>query len=86
MKAVRERIPNDRWLTPSGEWPCPHGFRSGFTNWCAETRKPADVREQCLAHTERNSTVRAYLTTDLIGERQKLLSEWADFCNGADLK
>ena len=28
----------------------PHGFRSSFRDWCAETGKPREVAEAALAH------------------------------------
>ena len=56
----------------------PHGFRSSFRNWCAENRKPYDQAEIALAH-ELPDIVRAYLRTDLLEERRKLMQEWADY-------
>ena len=39
----------------------PHGFRSTFTDWCAErTAYPSEVREMALAHAIGNETEAAY--------------------------
>jgi len=62
----------------------PHGFRSSFTDWCAErTAYPADVREMALAHAIGDATEAAYRRGDLFDKRRNLMSEWASFINTA---
>ena len=57
-----------------------HGFRSAFSDWCAETTGfPAEVREMALAHTIGNKTEAAYRRGDLFEKRRKLMHAWAAF-------
>ena len=58
----------------------PHGFRSTFTDWCAErTSFPSEVREMALAHAIGNDTESAYRRGDLFDKRRRLMSDWAKF-------
>jgi integrase len=57
-----------------------HGFRSTFRNWAAEqTNFPREVCEQALAHQLKDATEAAYLHTDLLEKRRKLMNQWAKF-------
>jgi integrase len=58
----------------------PHGFRSTFRDWAAETGKPSDIAEAALAHTLGSKTQAAYQRGDLLDRRRKLMSQWAVFC------
>lgn len=61
----------------------PHGFRSSFSDWSAETTNyPHEVREMALAHTISNSVERAYRRGDLFGRRRRLMEDWARYCAG----
>jgi integrase len=55
----------------------PHGFRSSFRDWAAETHKAErDVTEMALAHAV--STDRGpYRRGDLFEKRRKLMDDWA---------
>ncbi len=65
----------------------PHGFRSTFTDWCAErTACPAEVREMALAHAIGNDTEAAYRRGDLFDKRRNLMQEWATFTATAPAK
>jgi len=58
----------------------PHGFRSTFSDWCAErTATPAEVREMALAHAIGDQTEAAYRRGDLFEKRRALMDEWAQF-------
>jgi len=58
----------------------PHGFRSTFRDWCAEsTNFPREVAELALAHSISNSVEAAYLRGDLLDKRRQLMDAWADF-------
>ena len=58
----------------------PHGFRSTFRDWCAETTDyPREVAEKCLAHAIGNDVERAYQRGDLFNKRKQLMQEWADY-------
>jgi integrase len=55
-----------------------HGFRSTFRDWAAErTSFPREVAEACLAHTLGDATETAYLRTDFLDKRRKLMESWA---------
>lgn len=65
----------------------PHGFRSTFTDWCAErTSYPSEVREMALAHAIGNDTEAAYRRGDLFEKRRNLMNDWAKFTNSAPIK
>ena len=58
-----------------------HGFRSCFRDWAAEqTTFPRHVVEQALAHSISTATEAAYLRSDLLAQRRKLMEAWARFC------
>lgn len=60
----------------------PHGFRSSFRDWCAETTNyPREVAEQALAHTIESKVEAAYRRGDLLAKRAKLMSAWAKYCS-----
>ena len=56
----------------------PHGFRSSFRDWIAETSSvPHDVAETALGHTVGSKVERSYLRTDFLEQRQTLMERWA---------
>ena len=58
----------------------PHGFRSTFTHWCAETTNhPEEVRQMALAHTIGDKTEAAYRRLDLFEKRRVLMEDWSSF-------
>jgi integrase len=60
----------------------PHGFRSTFGDWAAETTSfPHEVCEMALAHTIGNKAEAAYRRGDLFEHRRRLMAEWAAFCS-----
>jgi integrase len=61
-----------------------HGFRSTFSDWCAErTTFAAEVREMALAHAVGDKVEAAYRRGDLFDKRRQLAEAWAKFCAGA---
>jgi integrase len=57
-----------------------HGFRASFRTWAAEsTSFPRDIIEQCLAHVVGSEAERAYLRSDVIEKRRRLMDVWAAF-------
>lgn len=60
----------------------PHGLRSSFRDWAAETRKDRDLAEGALAHTLADKTEAAYRRTDLFEARRILMEQWAAFVEG----
>lgn len=55
-----------------------HGFRSTFTDWCAEHGEPVELVELSLDHTSGNEVRQAYFRTDLLEQRRGLLQRYAD--------
>ena len=59
----------------------PHGLRSSFRDWCAETGKPRELAEAALAHTV-GGVEGAYFRSDLFEARRRLMADWARFLAG----
>ena len=57
----------------------PHGFRSSFKDWAAESGVRDEVSEAALAHTDRDKVRAAYRRTRFLEERRELMQVWADF-------
>ena len=58
----------------------PHGFRSTFRDWAAETTDyPNETVELALAHTIKNKAEAAYRRQDQLDKRIKLMGEWGKF-------
>ena len=68
----------------SGKPAVPHGLRSTFRDWVAETRQSREAAELQLAHKFGSETEHAYYRTDLLDERAKLLLGWQNFLEGID--
>jgi integrase len=65
----------------SGSGYVPHGFRSTFRDWAAETTAyPSEVVEMALAHAIESKVEAAYRRGDLFEKRRRLMAEWAKFC------
>jgi len=61
----------------------PHGFRSTFRTWAADTTAYAhEVTEKALAHSD-SKLVETYRRTDFLDIRRQLMAEWADYCGKA---
>jgi integrase len=56
-----------------------HGFRSFASTLLNEQGFPPDVIELQLAHAERNKIRAAYNKAQRLGERKKMMQEWADY-------
>jgi integrase len=58
----------------------PHGFRSCFRDWAAETTSFSnETLEMALAHTISDKTEASYRRQDQLPKRSKLMQVWADF-------
>ena len=72
------------WHDKTGNAIVPHGFRSSFRDWASEqTNYPRDVAEAALAHAVEDKTEAAYRRGDLFEKRQRLMNEWARFCESS---
>ncbi len=57
----------------------PHGFRSSFRDWVAETQNvPFEVAETCLGHVVGGSVERSYKRTDYLEQRRELMEKWGN--------
>lgn len=64
-----------------------HGFRSSFRDWAADrTAYPREVAEAALAHQLKDKTEAAYLRTDMLERRQRMMQDWAAFCGAINNK
>lgn len=58
----------------------PHGLRSSYRDWCAETQNYAhEIIEMSLAHVVGSKVELAYRRSDLVEKRRELAQAWADF-------
>jgi integrase len=57
----------------------PHGLRSSFRDWCANTGVPRDVAERCLAHVQKDKVEAAYQRSDMLEPRRRVMEQWAKF-------
>lgn len=56
----------------------PHGFRSSFRDWVAETQNvPYEVAETALGHVTGGRVERSYRRTDFLEQRRALMEQWA---------
>ena len=62
----------------------PHGLRSTFRDWVAETGQSREAAELQLAHKFGSEVEHAYYRTDLLDERAKLLDRWHKFLEGVN--
>jgi integrase len=62
----------------------PHGFRSTFRDWAAETTDYLnETVELALAHTIKNKAEAAYRRQDQLEKRTVLMEEWGAIVNAA---
>ncbi|MYE06571.1 MAG: tyrosine-type recombinase/integrase [Chloroflexi bacterium] len=58
----------------------PHGMRSSFRDWAAESGVDREVAELCLGHVPGdNRTERAYRRSDLLEQRRPVMQAWSDY-------
>lgn len=68
------------WLDPRNGRPAvPHGLRSTFRDWAAETGQPRDMAEIALAHSVGSDVERAYRRSDMLDRRRAMMATWAKF-------
>ena len=61
----------------------PHGLRSSFRDWCAETGVARELAEACLAHVVANPVEAAYRRSDLLDQRRVVMAGWSNFVTRA---
>lgn len=63
----------------------PHGFRSTFRDWAAETTNyPNETVELALAHTIKNKAEAAYRRQDQLEKRFLLMNQWGNYIDNPD--
>lgn len=73
-----------RWRDAVGRAIVPHGFRSTFRDWAAETQTGGShLAELALAHTNKDKVEAAYARSDLLEQRRPLMERWALHVTGA---
>ncbi|WP_151717561.1 tyrosine-type recombinase/integrase [Gemmobacter serpentinus] len=73
------------WRDPrSGRAAVPHGLRSVFRDWAAESGYDREMAEIALAHQVGSAVERAYRRTDMVERRRAMMQAWADFIEGGD--
>ena len=56
----------------------PHGFRSSFRSWCADTGVAREVAEAALGHVVAG-VEGAYQRSDLLQTRREVMDRWANY-------
>jgi len=87
MHDTKLRIDSVGWIDAhSQKRAVPHGLRSTFRQWAGEkTNYPREIVELCLAHDIMGSVERAYMRSDVLEKRRKIMDEWTDFLLGSGL-
>ncbi len=71
------------YLDPSSKRPAvPHGLRSAFRVWAAESGVDYDLGEAALAHSIGTEVQRAYQRSDVLERRRVLMENWAACLHG----
>jgi integrase len=83
MQEAETEAGRQGWLDPrSGRPAVPHGLRSTFRDWAAETGVARDMAEIALAHTVGSDVERAYRRSDMLERRRALMGAWGATCRG----
>ena len=84
MKRMHESDEYGYLDATNGRPAVPHGLRSTFRDWVAETGQSREAAELQLAHKFGSVVEHAYYRTDLLDERAKLLMLWHKFLDAND--
>lgn len=57
----------------------PHGMRSSFRDWCAESGQSREAAEACLGHAVGNASELSYKRTDYLEQRGAIMDAWAAY-------
>ena len=57
----------------------PHGFRSSFRDWCADTGVDRELAEACLAHAVGDQVEQAYKRTKILERRRPVMEAWGEY-------
>ena len=59
-----------------------HGLRASFRSWCADTGQPREIAEAALAHSTGSAVEQAYIRSDMLQRRRRLMQSWTDYLAG----
>lgn len=59
-----------------------HGMRSAFKDWATEEGYSDEVSERALSHKDSNKVRAAYMRTEMLPQRRKLMDDWGRFLLG----
>ena len=80
MQEAEEKAGRPGWLDArSGRPAVPHGLRSTFRDWAAETGQEHALAELALSHTVGSAVERAYLRSDMLERRRRMMERWSMF-------
>ncbi len=60
----------------------PHGWRSTFRDWAAQSAWARELAEHQLAHSIGSKVERAYQRDTLVDQRRPMMGEWGAFLAG----
>jgi integrase len=82
MNAEKQAAGLPKWIDPQLDREVvPHGFRSTFTDWCADmTAYPTEMADIALAHIVSDKVEAAYRRGDMREKRRRLMADWAIYC------
>ena len=76
------KVPSDSTISKlvreNGIKAVPHGFRSSFRDWCAESGVPREIAEACLAHVV-GGVEGAYFRSDVFARRREVMERWGAY-------
>jgi integrase len=73
-----------RWIDPTTDREVvPHGFRSSFRDWAAETGVADAIAESVLAHKVADQVIAAYRRTKFDEARCKVMADWGAYVERA---
>lgn len=83
MQETEEAEKRAGYLDPRSKRPAvPHGLRSTFRGWAAETGFDRDMSEMALAHNVGSAVERAYQRSDMLERRRAMLDSWGRTLSG----
>jgi len=83
MDESARKAGGEGWRDAQGHVAVPHGFRSCFRDWCADTGRDHILAELALARSVGSAVERAYRRSDLVEWRAALMADWAAFLDTA---
>lgn len=61
-----------------------HGLRATFRSWCSDVNQPRELAEEALSHRFGDAVEMAYVRTDALERRGRLMQKWANYLAGSE--